>query len=102
MVLLFFFLGWKYILDMYYPYKVIVQVGSAVYEGFGKKEDNSEMPRTAKRILLEQANIKVRFVKYVGPIGSMPIEDVPEDIKQGWPKGLKTINVFHYSVESNS
>lgn len=91
---------------MYYPYKVVVQVikGSEVksYEDYGKKEDSYQMPRTAKRILQDQANIKVRFVKYVGQIESMPIEQVPDSIKTGWPKGLKTINIFHYSVECQS
>lgn len=92
---------------MYYPYKVILDVtysdGSVKsFEDFGNEKDQSMFVFTAKRILQEKAGIKDSNVVAQRKIDSLPVDDIPQEIKKTWPKNMKTIRVFYFTYTQAS
>lgn len=87
---------------MYSPYKVIVKVYSnsedyVVISGYGKAQDKNIWADTAKRLLKEKLNLEPKFITSAGLGPRESVDDVPSDVKEGWPNTLKTIPVYLYT-----
>lgn len=68
-----------------------------VITGYGKPEDKNIWADTAKRLLKEKLGLQPDYIQSDGMGIRESVDDVPSNVKEGWPETFKTIPVFLYT-----